>query len=315
VPLIAVFGVYLLVRRVGWRPAGAFCLGWLVIALGYSLVFHHQHGKFGFTESGGRFLYGKVAPFADCSRLDGLPADERFLCPDPRRKLTTNQYLWGAHSPIRGLPPSADRRIRDFSLRVLRDKPLRYAGVVLGGFAHFFEPGHRIGPNDYPVCAWQWPADPRTWKYPCYRGPIRAGDPVRRAHHHITEPNEYVGRFAGTPRLDPPMSRALRGYQRVAYTWGPLLAVCVLLVLVALALRRGPWRMRLDAALLATVALAALLVSQALSLFSYRYGLIAAVLLPPAAAMAGGALLAGRAPRRRSSVAIRPSAATTRQPA
>ena len=315
VPLLAVFLLYLVVRRVGWRAAGAFCAGWLVVALGYGLVFHAQYGKLAFTESGGRFLYGKVAPFADCSRLHGLPADERFLCPNPGRKLTTNQYLWGKRSPIRGLPASADRPIRDFAVRVLRDKPLTYAGVVLGGFAHFFEPGHRIGANDYPVCAWQWPADPRTWSYPCYRGPIRAGDPVRRAHHHITEPNQYVGRFSGTPRLDPPMSRLLRAYQRVAYTWGPLLAVCVLLVVVALALRRGPRRLRLDAAFLAAVALAALLVSQALSLFSYRYGLVGAVLLPPAAAMAGASLLAGRARRSRSSVAIRPSAATTRQPA
>jgi hypothetical protein len=319
VPLVAVFLVYLIVRRVGWRPLAAFCAGWLVIALGYGLVFHAQHGKLAFTESGGRFLYGKVAPFADCSRLHGLPADERFLCPDPKRRLTTNQYLWGKQSPIRGLPDRYDRPIRDFALRVLRDKPLTYAGVVLGGFAHYFEPGHRIGENDYPVCAWQWPEDPRTWTYPCYRGPIRAGDPVRRAHHHITEPNQYVGRFAGTPRLDPPVSRLLRGYQRFAYTWGPLLAACVLLVVVALALRRGPRRLRLDAALLAAVALAALLVSQALSLFSYRYGMVAAVLLPPAAAMAGASLLRGRASAApdsgRSSVAIRPSAATTRQPA
>jgi hypothetical protein len=320
VPLLGVFLLYLLVRRVGWRAFAVFCLGWVVVAVGYAAVFHAQHGRFAFTESGGRFLYGKVARFADCSRLDGVPASERFLCPDPRHRLTTNQYLWSKRSPIKGLPTSADRPIRDFSLRVIRQEPATFAGVVLRGFVHFFEPGHRIGANDYPVCTWQWPANPRTWKYPCYRGPIRPGDPVRRAHHHITEPNQYVAHFSGTPRYDPPVSRLLRGYQSVAYTWGPLLAVCVLLVVVALALRRGARRLRLDAALLAAVALAALLVSQALSLFSYRYGLVAAVLLPPAGAMAAASLLRGRSSERavesgRSSVAMRPSAATTRQPA
>jgi hypothetical protein len=280
-------------------------------------VFEAQHGKLAFTESGGRFLYGKVARFADCRDLHGVPAGERWLCPDPRHRLTTNQYLWSKRSPIKGLPVSADRAIRDFSLRVIRQEPVTFAGVVLRGFVHFFEPGHRIGANDYPVCTWQFPADPRVWKYPCYRGPIRPGDPVRRAHHHITEPNQYVGAFSGTPRLDPPVSRLLRGYQRVAYTYGPLLAVCVLLVVVAIALRRGPRRLRMDAALLAALALVALLVSQALSLFSYRYGLVAAVLLPPAAAMAGASLRAGRSSpsTARSSVAMRPSAATTRQPA
>jgi hypothetical protein len=319
IPLVAVFVVYLLVRRVGWRRLAVFCAGWLVIALAYVVVFDGQHGKLAFTESGGRFLYGKVAPFADCRELDGLPANERSLCPDPRAHLTTNQFLWGKHSPIRGLPTSADKRIRDFALRVIREHPVRYARVVLGGFAHFFEPGHRIGANDYPVCAWQFPDDPRVWGYPCYRGPIRPGNPVRRLHHHITEPNPYVGAMVSAPRFDPGVSRFLAGYQRVAYTYGPLLGVCVLLVLAALVARRGPWRLRVDAALLAAVPLAALLVSQALSLFSYRYGLIGAVLLAPAAAMAGAALLRPRPLRApesgRSSVTMRPSASTARQPA
>jgi hypothetical protein len=100
--------------------------------------------------------------------------------------------------------------------------------------------------------------------------------------------------MVGRPRFDVAASRFLHGYQRVAYTPGPVLAVCVLLVLAALVTRRGPLRLRLDAALLAAFALGALLVSQALSVFSYRYGLIAPVLLPPAAALALTALLRGR---------------------
>jgi hypothetical protein len=319
VPLMAVFLAYLLLRRVGWRPIAVFCACWLVVLLGYAALFDVQHGKFGFTESGGRFLYGKVAPFTDCSRLHDLPADERPLCPDPRHRLTTNQYLWSKASPIKGLPPSAEHRIRDFAMRALRDQPGTYAHVVLRGVLHYFEPGHRIGHNDYPVTPWQFPSDPRVWGYPGYRGPIRPGDPQRRLHHSITEPNTYVGAMVSRPRLDVAVSRFLHGYQTIAYTYGPLLAACVLIVLVALVARRGPRRQRLDAALLAAVPLLALLVAQALSLFSYRYGLIAALLMAPAAAMAGAALLGGRrvAPAQdsgRSSVAIRPSACSRVSP-
>jgi hypothetical protein len=293
VPLAAVVLVYLLIRRVGWRPLLAFSVGGIVLAVAYAGTFAAQHGEFGFTESGGRFLYARVAPFADCARLGNLPADLRPLCPDPDAGLTTNQYLWGKRSPIAGLP-RRDPRIGAFARQVIRDRPLDYAGVIAGGVLHYFEPGHRIGANDYPVGPWQFPADPRVWAYPGYRGPIRAGNPDRAGDHPITEPNRFVANFAGTPRFDLAAARFMHDYQRVGYTWGPLLAMCLLLVVAALIARRGAPRLRLDAALLAAMTLVALTVPQALSVFSYRYGLIAALLLPGAAALAVTAL---RSPR------------------
>jgi hypothetical protein len=67
--------------------------------------------------------------------------------------------------------------------------------------------------------------------------------------------------------------------------------VCLLVVIVALLRRRGDWRLRLDGALLAAATLVALLTAAAASVFSYRYGLTAVVLLPPAAALSGASLL------------------------
>jgi hypothetical protein len=298
VPFVAVLVLYLLVRRVGLRPLAAFCGGWAVVVVAYAGLFAAQHGRFGFTESDGRFLYARVAPFADCGRLGGLPAGQRALCPDPAHRMTTNWYLWGKGSPIGGLPAAANPRIRSFARRVISHQPLDYAQVVLGGVLHYFEPGHRIGANDYPVAAWQFPADPRRWGYPGYRGPIRPGDPGRHARHPITEPSANVARMAqAPPRLEPGPSRLLHDYQRLVYAHGPLLAACLLLVLAALVARRGAARLRLDAALLAALVLAALVMAQALSVFSYRYGLIAAVLLPVAAAMAVAALREGGVPR------------------
>jgi hypothetical protein len=293
VPLVAVVVVYLLVRRVGWRPLVAFALGWLVIAGGYVALFHHQHGSYAFENTGGRFLYARVAPFADCAKLHGVPADQRSLCPDPNHRLTTNAYLWGRHSPIRGRKD--DYRIRNFALRVVEQEPVAYAKIVARGVVHYFEPGHRIGTNDYPVEVWQFPADPRHAGYPGYRGPIRPGIPRVHKLHPIT-PSRLVSRMVVRPRLNPGVSRALHDYQKVVYTYGPLLALCVIAVLAALVTRRGTWRLRLDATLVAALVLAALTIAQALSVFSYRYGLIAALFLPIAAGLAVTGLLQGRRP-------------------
>jgi hypothetical protein len=73
-----------------------------------------------------------------------------------------------------------------------------------------------------------------------------------------------------------------------------VLAISALLVLIALLARRGPARLRLDAALMVAVPLAGLLLAAALSQFTYRYGLIGPMLLPAAAALA---LTALRSPR------------------
>ena len=80
-PFVAVIAVYLIARRVGWRPVALFVAGWAVVAGGYAALYASQHGHLGFSDYDGRFLYGQVAPFADCSRLPGLPAAERPLCP------------------------------------------------------------------------------------------------------------------------------------------------------------------------------------------------------------------------------------------
>lgn len=281
VPAIAVFAVYLLARRVGWRALAAFGVGWIVVIAGYAALFDVQHGRFGFSEWGGRFLYGKVAPFANCAQMPGLPASERPLCPDPTFRLTVDGYLWGRFSPIRGLGPQP--RIGDFAKRVILAQPAHYAGVVALDFLHYFEPGHRIAGSDYPVGAWQFPSHPRLWGRGGYRGPIRRGFIPRL---HGTDPSVRVNPMVGRPIVRPALSKALHYYQSVFYTSGVLLAACVILVAVALALRRGARRLRLDAALLAGTALVALAVTAALSLFDYRYGLPAVVLLPAAGALA-----------------------------
>ncbi len=290
VPLLAVFAVYLLARRVGWRGVAAFAGGWALVTGSYMAVYKHQRGVFAVSESSAMFLYGKVAPLADCDRLGDVPQGERRYCPDTANRLSANSYVWSTESPIAGRGIDDADSIRGFALRVIREDPWRYTRLVLGGVLHYFRPGRPISGDDYPVEAWQFPVDPREWGYPGYRGPVRRGDPVRQRDHPVTEPNRHVARMADGYRFAPGVSRLLHGAQRYLYTHGPLLALCLLLVGVALVRRAGEPRLRGDAALLAALALVALFVSQLLSVFSYRYGFGAALLLPPAAALAVTAL-------------------------
>jgi hypothetical protein len=257
------------------------------VAGAYAMVYDAQHGHLGFTASGSRFLYAQLAPVADCSRVPGLPAGERALCPNPRHRLSRNSYLWSTRSPIHKLPLSADGLIHDFDTRVIRAEPLACAGVVAGSLLHYFEPGHHTGKDDYSETAWQFPSDPTRWSYPGYRGPIRPGRLHRRLRN---DPNQYIGALVSHPHTDTAASRFLHAYQIVFYCSGQVLTPCLLVVLAALVLRRGSRRLLLDAALLAAAALTLLVVASALSLFDYRYELGAVLLLPAAAAMAATTL-------------------------
>jgi hypothetical protein len=284
-PLIAVFLVYVLVRRLGWRHLVAMAIGWAVVVAGYAAIYDAQHGRFGFTDSGGRYLYGEVAPFIDCSRFPDLTRDERMLCPPGGVPQTPTTATWSAKSPILNLPPGSDAVVRDFARRVLRDQPLRYAGTVARDVLHYFEPGHRKGRNDPSLAPWQFPADPEHWGVPGYLGPIRAAD------GSVHGPKPAIDPMAGEPRLNARVSRLLHDYQRWVFAPGPLLAACLILVIVAFVMRRGAWRLRLDAGLIAATVVASLVVANAITMFSYRYGLAAAIFLPVAAALAGSGLV------------------------
>ncbi|HEY7076300.1 MAG TPA: hypothetical protein VH418_13055 [Solirubrobacteraceae bacterium] len=288
-PFFAVFVIYLLIRRPGWRVVAVFCVGWALVNVGYMTTFKLQHGQFTYTTWSARFLYARVATFADCSKMHGLPADERALCPDPRHRMTDNSYLWGHSSPIHDLKMDANPRIRDFALRGIRSEPLVYGKSIALMVAHYFEPGHRIARNDYSPAVWQFPLDPRKITYPGYRGPIRPGQYPRKA---TTDPNTYITPLVRAgPSVHTRPSKLLHYYQRYAFTSGQVLLICVAIVLAALILRRGAWRLRLDAALLVAATLVSLIVASALSVFSYRYGLLAILLLPAAAALAATSML------------------------
>lgn len=241
--------------------------------IAYSVWFHSHYGTYSITGFGGRYLYARVAPFADCTKFS-VPLSERVLCPKQPvgRRPTIEQFMWSKElSPAYRLvvPPGKKRAQMTgaFAKRVIVHQPLQYARRVAADFAHSFSPTHSRRPHDLPVARWQF-----QLHYPIYRADT---DAVIRAH----------GDARGQVR--PRLARFLRSYQHYAYTPGPLLGACLLVALLAV-LGVGRTRrcgLRSATFLFAALAVGILLTTVAVNQFSWRYQVPQLVLLGAAGAL------------------------------
>lgn len=291
--LAAVVLPYLLARRAGCRGAGAFLAAFCLPLAGYAALFHLSYGPWALGQADGVFLWGRVAPFADCRRVHLAPS-LRVLCSPhpPADRPGPNYYDWAPTSPLVALawPPHGPRPgIGRAALSVIAAQPGDYLRSVAGDTLHFFTPGRWVGRRDWYLGSWYFPSPstPRLW--------------------HVSQP--LVG-LDGHPvsRHDiPVVAGVLRGYQRAGYTPGPLLAACCLL---GLAPATGRWgrRVRADCVAGVGMALTLLVIPSATATFDYRYLLPTLVLLPPAAALAGQELVAAvRSTRGTTSAPARPT--------
>jgi hypothetical protein len=279
----AVIALVLLARR-PW-PALALVAAFAVPVVGYMAWVDDVQGRFGITTYGGRFLYARVAPFADCRGLD-IPAYQRPMCPrDPR--MTVEEYMWSKkRSPVFDveLPEGRTRPevAGEFARAVIRHQPLDYAREVTQDFFRAFSPVKNVGEGELPVSRWQFQLE-----FPVYR-------------EEVTEALRAHGDVRG--RVDRDLASLLRRYQRIGYTPGPVLAIGLVLAALA-ALGAGRARrsgLQVACGLFVAMALAAYVPSVAVNQFTWRYQLPLVVLLVPALALAITALRgrpgAGREP-------------------
>jgi hypothetical protein len=270
--------------RPGLAAAGALAAAFLVPVGAYAAWFHSHHGSYAVTSYGGRFLYARVTPFADCSRFR-VPAEERRLCPTApvgRRPTlagsTVEHYMWGEDSPIWQVPPESRARVGGrLARRVIRHQPFDYLKAVGRDFTRGFAVARTSRSGEVWISRWQFQLD-----YPVYLEDTAAL--IRR----------HGGRRA---RVDRDLARFLRGYQRFGFTPGPVLALGLVAGLLAAAgAGRAPqsglrWASFLFAATGLVVFASTVLVNQ----FSWRYQLPLVALLPPAAVLGLAALTgAGR---------------------
>jgi hypothetical protein len=279
--------LYLLVLRVGVRRIAALLAAFVIPLVGYAGWFDSAHGQFSLVGYSGIFLYGEVAPIADCKGLS-LPSYERILCdPTPAAiRLGPNYYDWISSSPRFWLNPplgvTVDGALSDFSRRVILHQPLAYAREVTGETLHYFAPGRFVGPRDWYLATWRFPTDDPQYATLWHTNPA---DRTFGLEVYVSHP-----RWALTPWL--------RGYQDVVYTPGPLLALAALLGLVAVFRRRrgaDSAAVRWGAFCLSAAGIALLVVPSATATFDYRYLLPDLVVLPLAGALGWRVLFPRRA--------------------
>lgn len=295
--------VLLVVRRVGLLRVGCFAAAVVVLVGGYATWFHASHDRFALGSFDGYWLAGRVLPFADCRRVE-LTAAQRVFCDDRPvgERPSSDWYVWQLPSHMRRpeILPGEDRNrvAGQFARRIIRSQPGDYLRTIGRDVLHYFTPGRWTGRGDFPVQGYQFRTSyvPEPW-FP-----------------QIPPPSPYVGawlspgpsnRFQTTlatygfdferlkPSLNEGIAEKLRGYQRLVYTPGPLLAGSLLVALLAGIGRVSlpHRRMRQVAWLLVAEALILLVLPAATAVFDYRYLLPTLAVLPPAAAIGATVLL------------------------
>jgi len=307
VAIAALVVLYLLVRRVGWLRFGGFATALAVPLIAYAAWFHDAHGKYALTGGDAVWMYGRVAPIAECDRLQLKPAELVLCSPHPvAERPDPSYYVWSGTSPHWKLPGTQDEKdalLRDFTHQVIRHQFGDYTRMVTGEVVHYFRPGRPVGQRDWPDA---------TWRFPAAHVP---------RYLHNSEPLLAFHGDGATRSVHEPMSGHLRAYQRVGFTPGPALAALLVLAVVAVvvparrfaprlgvrgAAARRRWRdqslehrrLRADIALLAAAGLTMLVVPAATVCFDYRYMLPVLLLFPPAAALATRRLVLVRRSRR-----------------
>ena len=345
--MYAVFPLFLLLRGMswktvrGWAMAITFAAASLVPYAAYAGWFHDyypQYHKYDISLAEGFFLWGRVSSFANCAVIQPTPAQAK-ICPTdaivdrtpPGNFVWENPYIHSSplnpgFSPV---TPASDKLLTGFAERAIEKQPLQYVRTVVKnvglsfGIPRIAYPGpgttyYYSFHTHYSVAS-----TPTTKGYntlpPKTRSWIGSDTPAHSAY------SDWLAYGHQTPGIvNKVFAVPILVYERVVFTWGPLLAVIFLVGLggvisvSASAWRRGQglraalsfrtlrsvrlhWSPRGTSMLPWVTAVALLVIPIMVADFDYRY------LIPviPFACMAAGL---GFAPRRVKPAPAAPSA-------
>lgn len=158
--LIPVFAAWLLFAT-GWRPrqaqflrAGTALAASLAIIAGYVTWREAETGLSGLTTNGDWNLYGRVAPFADCTQFTPPDGTEGLCDPTPpqeREGRNVEWYIYSSISPAQKLfgppfsvssDPEATEKLRDFTQAALRAQPGDYLEAVWHDLVRLVDSDH-----------------------------------------------------------------------------------------------------------------------------------------------------------------------------
>ena len=283
--LIAPVLLYAMIRHFGWLRIASLAFGFVLPLVVYSTLFSSAGGNVEVTNRNGFFLYGRVSSFASCEGVD-VPPSQRGLCIDePPQQGFEPTGFWTLDLPEEVTDsPDANGILLSFSGRMILAKPLSYAGAVGYDLWRFFAP--RAPSSQEPnVARWRFP---RT---------LDDADPQPRVR-------ELEG--SAPPRLEAAKfhiaagpAAALRLYQDLVYSYGPLLGAALVAGLAG-AWASGPrWgdEQRSACLLLSLLSIVLLLAPVVTTVYHFRYVLPTLPLLGAAGAL-GASRFTGRRGRR-----------------
>jgi hypothetical protein len=286
-PLLAVFVVYMIIRRFNWRKIAAVLVVGVVPAVIYAGAFDLEHGQFAMSDATGIFLYSRVMTFADCAKMN-VPADLTPLCTVPQDRMGLAQdYIWTDKTPLDYFPPTkfnpqVDQLAEQFAIRAIEAQPLSYARAVFD--------------DTWRVWSWNRQVFPQAATYDEYlflpQGlPIPSWDKASLGPY-TTYAAAYVEGNPETQVVNP-YAVIIRDYQK--YVWLPG-TIYGLILLIGLAGIVAAWRRLGGEALLPwAISLGLIVVPAATAEFDYRYVLPAVPFACLAAVMAFSPGTAGRA--------------------
>jgi hypothetical protein len=298
-PLILLMGIYLLVRRAGWRRVVAVLVGGAVPVLAYMAWFSSATGTFNLTDSNGLFLWSRTMSFANCAIIKP-PADLTALCPDQQpgylnrpvaQRPPPKDYLWdhsawqwlGKPVSIGGVPdiaaftPANNARAERFAVKAIEAQPLSYLHVVAKEAEQPFVTNEQfLFPLAQTHIINLTPPYNRSYALAAVRAYVGS----------TTGIGPYLGSHLGS-RLVNPWARLIRGYQRLFFLPGAIFGLILLGGLAGLISRRHRnW----PAALLWVSGILALVTPIAEHDYTYRYVLPVVPLVCMAAALCFGRL-------------------------
>jgi hypothetical protein len=293
-PLVLLVPLFLLIRKAGWRRAGASLLAGVLPVVGYMGWFAAVHGSVNLTNSNGLFLWSRTMSFANCAVIRP-PADLQPLCPDaqpghlaqpdPAKRLRPKRYLWnhGAwqwrHRNFGFVPdtaaftPANNGRALRFALDAITAQPFGYLGVVAGETVKPFLQTNNL-------------------RFPAVQPHSAEGLNQAEYRYAIGTVHAYTGSYAGVAgdlgyhygtRLHSPYAFVMDEYQHIVFLPGRVFALIMLTGLAGIIL---PRRRTAVAALLWVSAVTIMVLPTAEHEYTYRYVLPAVPLACIAAAIA-----------------------------
>lgn len=247
----------------------------------YVGVFELDNGTYlGISDMSGWDLYGRVAPFADCTKFDPPPGTRRLCETTPtEQRMGSLGYVWEESSIGRRefeLSPETSGKLGEFARAVIIHQPLSYLKAVAIDTLRYIEP--TVGP-DRPLSG-----QPREL--------LSFGlvDPVSREYLVSALGEKYTGTSVHVHGRE-----ILASYQNLFRVGGLLLALFVVFTLVGMVVARGP--VRLGVFLFGLTALALYIGPTMTISYDFRYGIPPETFIVVSGTLGFAAVLSRRFPR------------------